>query len=110
LRATLTQFLSLLGDVGSLPANALPDASQVPDGDIQLDAWVDNGKLIQLELDLIKLGELTTREEVPKGVNEVALRLGIDESSDEITAPVGAIVIDVQQILEGLFGGFGAGG
>jgi hypothetical protein len=80
--------------------------AEIPEGDLELDAWISDGQIVQFELDFVKAAE-EFGDPAPEGVERLALRLEIDEFTDEIAAPEGATLIDPQQIFQGIFGGLG---
>ncbi len=91
---------------GSVPGASLPPASEVPDEEVTLDAWVRDGRLAQLEVDFLQFAEMSD-EEVPEGVERFALRLSLEEFDEEIAAPEDAVDVDLQQLLQAVGGGLG---
>ena len=91
---------------GSVPGASLPPASEVPDENVTLDAWVRDGRLAQLELDFVQFAQLAD-EDVPEGVDRLALRIALEEFEEEITAPEGAVDVDLQEVLQAVGGGLG---
>lgn len=108
IRQVYQDFSQLAAGLGGglAGAGALPPASEVPDENVDVDVWIDDGVLRQAELDFLQFAKLAG-EDVPKGVEQLALRITFDEFTGEITAPDGAVIIDPQQILQGMFGGLG---
>lgn len=111
LRDTLQELINTLQSIANAPAGTFPtDAlTDVPDADIPIDAWVSDGRLVQIELDLIAIAE-AVGEEPPEDVDEFALRFTIDEFTDDVEAPSDFTEIDVQQLLQTFLGGALGGG
>jgi hypothetical protein len=110
LRQTYQDFAQLLQDLGQLPAGAaLPPASEVPDENITLDLWIENDHLRQVEFDITQIGEITD-EPAPEGVEQLALRMEIEEFTDDVRAPEDAHEVDAQQIMQQFMGGLPGGG
>lgn len=110
LKQTAGELFEALGSLGGAPPGALPmDAlNELPTADIPLDVWISDGRLVQLEIDVLAIGE-ALGEEPEEGVDDFAFRLTIDEFTDEVEAPEDFVPIDLQQILQGVFGA-GLGG
>lgn len=111
LRATYEEFTKLANELGQIPTQgALPPASEVPDENVEIDVWIDDERITQVELDFVTLGRtLGGGEELPEGIDRLALRLGIEEFTAEVEAPEGAHEIDVQKLMQGFLGGMGGG-
>lgn len=107
IREILRAAQDLTGGLGGLGVGAVPPDS-LPEGDLEIDVWVEDEELRQIELDLIQFGRLL-EEEVPRGVNEFALRATIEEFGGGVEAPTEAVEVDVQELFGALFG-FGAAG
>jgi hypothetical protein len=109
-REVVESFLNLARELGqAMPPNALPSASDIPNREIRVDTWVDGDFVRQIELDIVQFAAFEG-EDVPEGVERLALRLGIDEFDDEVEAPDDAVQVDPNQILQVLFGGGAASG
>ena len=111
LRETYESFKEDLAQLGEqLPLAQFPDATEIPDEEVTLDVWVDDGRVTQILFDFLQLAKLSDDpEEIPEGVEEFAFLAAIDEFDDEIEAPEDAVAIDPQQIF-GLLGSFFMGG
>jgi hypothetical protein len=105
-----TNLRTLSADFRSTFANAVPglgsalksiNLANVPNRDVKLVATVSGGRLTGLTFDL---GQLTT-----SGHGSLPLHLSIADSGPTITAPSGAVAVDLSQ-LGSLLGAFGAGG
>lgn len=107
-----TQSRQLVGDLvqslgGAIPAASLLlgkfDPSKVADHSIVLDAWVKDGALAKLSLDVVqfaKPGEAKAGDSLP-------VVLTFDRSGDDVSKPDGATPVDLTQ-LGSLLGGLGA--
>jgi hypothetical protein len=84
----------LAGDLGDLPDDAT----------VSLDAWLQDGRLTQLALDLAALDDEGTIE------GELLLVVGVAEFTGSVDAPDEAVVVDLFGLLGGFLGGFGGGG
>lgn len=108
LRDTLRESLDALQGLSGAPAGALPsDALQeVPDASIPVDAWIADGRLVQIEFDVVKIGEALD-EPPPEGVEDMAVRATLDEFTEDVEAPADFTAINLQEILQTFFGGLG---
>jgi hypothetical protein len=84
----------LAGELGDLPDDAT----------VSLDAWLQDGRLTQLALDLAALDDEGTTE------GELLLVVGVAEFTGSVDAPDEAVVVDLFGLLGGFLGGFGGGG
>ncbi len=106
IRKAFESFSAFASELGNLPAGtALPPGSDIPEGEVAIDVWIDGGDLTQVQFDFTQLAEFTD-DPMPEGVNELALTLGIAEFTDAIEAPEDAATVDFQQLFQGLFQGF----
>lgn len=105
LRDTLQGLLNAVSSIANAPAGSLPTEglSEVPDADIPVDVWVSDGRLVQVELDLVAIAEAAGEEPPEEG--DFALRFGVEEFTDDVEAPSDFAAIDVQQLMEAFFGG-----
>lgn len=106
LKETATELFDALESLSGAPAGAFPEESlaEVPDADIPIDVWVSDGRLVQIEADIIAIME-AVGEEDEDAPDEFAIRLAIDEFTDEVEAPDDFTPIDLGQILQGIMGG-----
>ena len=106
-RESVKDFVALLrqlgGPTGALP---LPDTSGLGEGDLTVDAWVDDGRLVQLEVDLLEIGELVN-EKPPAGVERFAIRMRIEEFTSDVKQPKSALMIGATEIFGLLLRGSG---
>lgn len=103
-----------LQEMSGLPPAALPpmeDLDQIPD-DTQLpfDVWIDDGAVVQLELDFLELAEDLAGEPAPEGIEEMVMRFTFEEFTDEVEAPSDFVEVDLQEVIQGIFGAIPATG
>jgi hypothetical protein len=114
LQGIVQAFEDIASEVGGgLPGTELPtDASaDVPEGDFILDAWVEDGSLTQLRIDVLKNAEALEAEDVPEGVEEFGILLGIEEFDGEVDVPDDAVEVSFEDIIGMMMGGaFGSTG
>ena len=91
-------------------AEQIPTADLIPDKPGSLDVWVKDGRLSRVELDVAQFSEPQAN------AGRVAIRLNINRDAPELSAPSGAVMVDlaglcqqfvgqVGQFLEGFGGG-----
>ena len=105
LKETASELYETLQSFGGMAAaGALPagGVDEIPDADIPIDVWISDGRLVQIEVDIVtiaqELGEST------EDVDELVFRMAIDEFDGEVEAPADFVEIDLQQIMQGIFG------
>jgi hypothetical protein len=85
---------------GAMPAlgvptfgDSLPAPEEVPDRPASLDVWIKSGRVVRLQL---PIGQFD-----PAGAkaSDVALRIDIDRSAPSLTAPDGAVPVDIAGII-----------
>jgi hypothetical protein len=91
-------FVPLMGDFyGDLiPESELGDLGDVPDVDVHADAWVKDGRLRRLELDLTQFE--------PGADGPVTLRIDLPVDPGRVSMPDGGVTIDVMEIMGSFFG------
>ena len=94
---------------GGVPPGSFPPESEVPEGDLTFDAWISDGRLAQLEFDIVALAE-EFEGDVPEGVEDFAIRVALSTDVEEITAPEDAVTVTAEEIAALFFGGFEGGG
>jgi hypothetical protein len=105
LRQVYAALLPAMADL-PLPGKA-PAADKIPDRPLALDTWVKGGRVVRVELPLNQFypGDQHGR---------VAVRLDISHTAGGVTAPAGAVPVDVaglaRQFIQGLSGMAGLGG
>lgn len=111
--ALTANLRALAGDITSTFAGVIPgagaalgsaDLSSVPDKDITLNASVTDGTLSSLTFDLGQIAK--------SGHGTLPIELAFSKSGTSITAPSGAVAVDLSSLgsLLGAFGGGGLGG
>lgn len=116
LRALLTDLLTALDDATDLasPAGTGMDPAQlrdeleesIPDDtEVSFDAWVDDGELAQVAVDLFALAREAGEEDVPDG--EFLVAIGIAEFTGPVEAPETDVTFDVFELFGDLLGGLG---
>ncbi|MFE2281483.1 hypothetical protein ACFXAE_30475 [Streptomyces sp. NPDC059454] len=105
-RTLMTELFDKLGSLAEqLPAGTeMPtakDFKDAPNEKVTADFTLKNGELTEVSVDLAKLAE---KAKVKKFA--LVLRLGEGEKA---TAPAGATEVNIDELMEGFFGGFAAG-
>lgn len=105
----MQRFTELASQLGGGLAPTPPE-SEVPEGDFTFDVWIADGRVAQMELDIVQLSE-SAEGDVPEGVEELAVRMEFSEEAEDITPPEDAVTVTGEQIMGLIFGGaFGGGG
>ena len=111
-RRAYERFVRFVGESagGQLPPGTLPPAEEVPDENLSIDFWISDGRLAQIEFDILQVGRLVD-EEPPADVEQLGVRVAISEDAEEIEAPSDVVTV-TQQEIEALIGSliFGGGG
>ena len=107
LRDLYGAVLDLQASLGEA-AGEMPSADEVPDEDVSIDTWVDGDRLTQVQLDLTQFRDFPEAE-FPEGVDQFAIPIGLEEFGGGVEAPDGATEVDINQIMQGIFGA-GLGG
>jgi len=108
LRDLYEDYSALLEQVpmGAAGGSDLPEAGDLPEGgELIVDAWVRDGALSQIELDLLQFAD-EADQPIPAGVDELALRFTIAAFDGAIDPPEGAVTVDLMQVLGAFGGGF----
>ena len=106
LRSLVQRFTDFAGELGApLPPGSIPPESEIPEGDLTMDVWVSDGSIVQMEFDIVQLGE-EFEGDVPEGVEDFRLRLELSEEAEEVTAPEGATTVTSEELMGLIFGGF----
>lgn len=101
------QSRALLSDLLHTVTTNLPSASlatgaikptSVPDHSIVMDAWVSNGALSKLSLDVLQFAS-PGDPNGPKPGDHLPVVLQFDRSGDDISQPSGAVPVDTSQLL-----------
>jgi hypothetical protein len=105
LRELYQSLMDLQANLGAA-AGEMPPVDEVPDEEVSIDTWVDDGRLTQIQLDLTQFRDFPDAQ-FPEGVDELALTVGLEEFTGGVEAPDGATEVDINQIMQGLMGGLG---
>lgn len=103
LRDTLQDLAGSLQSIANAPPLPTEDLSEVPDAEIPIDVWVSDGRLVQLEFDVVEIAT-AAGDPPPEDIDEFAFRVTVDEFTDDVEAPADFAEIDVQQLIESFFG------
>jgi hypothetical protein len=95
---------SIQGLAGSIPMGELPPASEIPEGNLELDVWVADDRVTQVVFDFVKAAQTFGEEEIPEGVGSLGLKLELDEFGDDIEVPEDAVEVDGQQLMQTFMG------
>ena len=101
LRPLVEDLQSVASELGA--GESVP-TEDVPDEEIAVDAWVDDGRLTQIEFDLTQFKDFPDAE-FPEGVDQLAIRLTLEEFTGGVEAPADAAEVDVNTLLQGFMGG-----
>jgi hypothetical protein len=103
LRDVYQDLERIASEIAPTTPGGLPSAGEVPDERIRIDMWVADGRLTQVELDFLQLRDLGDAQ-LPEGVEELALRIGLEDFSGEVAVPADAVPVDLQEVTQSLFG------
>ena len=107
LRSLYQQFTEIAGQLGApLPPGTIPPESEVPEGDVTMDVWVADGRVAQLEFDVVALSQ-EFGAELPEGMDDLRIRMELSEEAEEVEAPEGATTVTAEELMGLIFGGFG---
>lgn len=104
-----SKFVEALGSLSGIAAgqlSQLPPESEVPDQDISFDAWVADGRVVQVEFNLVQFREIPEAD-FPEGVDTLGILLELEEFGGDIEAPSDAVPIDINALMQGFMGGMG---
>jgi hypothetical protein len=107
LRDFYESYLELANEFAAAQTAQLPPAGEVPDEDLRLDAWVDDDRLTQIELDVTQFADYEGAEDFPEGVEDLALRVTLDEFTDSVEPPDDAVDVDLSTIMQSVLGAGG---
>lgn len=112
LRSLYQTFTEFAGDLGApLPPGSLPPESEIPEGDFSMDVWINDGRVAQMEFDVVKLGQ-EFEGEVPEGVEQFAIRVALLPEAEEVTPPEDVVTVTGEELfglIFGVGGDFGGG-
>lgn len=107
LQATIEDLVQALGPGAGMAGAGLQDAmNDVPEGDILIDFWIEDGRVGRVALDITQFEEMAEEsgEEFPEGVDRLSIAMDIDDFSGEVEAVPDAIAIDTTALSEALSG------
>jgi hypothetical protein len=112
LRSLYEDFKEITEAAGSIASGGapMPDANEVPDEEIILDVWIDDEEVTQVELDVIQFADWEDAEDFPEGVDDLRVRMTVDEFTGSLEQPEAAAEVDVGQLMGLLMGGAMGGG
>jgi hypothetical protein len=105
LRDVYQALLDLQASLGEA-AGEMPALEDVPDENVTIDTWVDGDRLTQVQVDLTQFKDFPEAE-FPEGVDQFAITVGLEEFTGGVVAPEGATEVDINQIMQSMFGGLG---
>ena len=107
LRSLFQTFTEFAGELGApLPPGSLPPESEIPEGDFSMDVWINDGRIVQMELDAVELAQ-EFEGEVPEGLEEFAIRLTLSDEAEEVTPPEDVVTVTGEELFGLIFGGIG---
>lgn len=80
-----------------------PAEGEIPEGDVTIDTWVDGDTLRQIEVDFVQFARLAG-EDIPEGLDRIAIRATLTDFSGDIEAPEGAATFDIQELMGAMMG------
>ncbi len=103
-RETLADLTKLIGSAGVLPPGAgFPDVTEIPEGTISIDFWLDDGTLTQVEVDLLQFQRFASADErLPEQVEELGVRVTLEEFDGNVEPVANAIELDPRVIAQAL--------
>ncbi len=110
LRDFYESYLDLANQFAAAQTAQLPPASEVPDEDLHIDAWVDDDRLTQAQLDITQFADYEGAEDFPEGVDELALQVTFEEFTGDVTPPDDAVDVDLSQLMQSILSGAAGGG
>lgn len=112
LRETLQDLIQSLGPAAGMAGGDLQGSlDEIPNEDIVIDFWIDDGTVTQLAVDILQFQEAIEEsgEEFPEGVEEFAVLVQIEEFDGNVEAVADAVEIDTAALTQA-FGGLLGGG
>jgi hypothetical protein len=104
LRDFYESYLELANQFAAAQTAQLPPASEVPEENLRIDTWVEDDRLSQIELDVTQFADYEGAEDFPEGVEDLALQITLDEFTDSVEPPEGAVDVDLSTIMQSLLG------
>ena len=107
LRDVYDDFVQLAGELGAGGTTPMPDAGEIPDENLRIDTWVEDGRLTQVALDFKQFAQYEGADPIPEGADKLALVLGLDEFTGDVQPPDEATEVDLSQLMQGFLSGVG---
>jgi hypothetical protein len=104
LRDVYDNFVDLAGELGASATTPMPPASEVPNEDLRIDTWVEDGRLTQVALDFKQFANYEGADPIPEGADKFALILGLEEFTGDVQAPEDATEVDLSQVMQSFLG------
>jgi hypothetical protein len=104
LRDVYDNFVQLADELGASATTPMPPASEVPDENLRLDTWVEDGQLTQVALDFKQFANYEGADPIPEGADKFALILGLEEFTGDVQAPDDATQVDLSQVMQSFLG------
>jgi hypothetical protein len=104
LRNVYDNFVDLAGELGASATTPMPPASEVPNEDLRIDTWVEDGRLTQVALDFKQFANYEGADPIPEGADKFALILGLEEFTGDVQAPDDATQVDLSQVMQSFLG------
>lgn len=104
----LETFQSNAALLGLSPEEAAElEAEEVPqDAVVTFDVWIDGGEFVQFEVDPFEAMAANDipAEDLPEGVEQLVLRIGLGDGSGSISEPSDAVQLDLMEMMGGMMG------
>lgn len=96
---------TIQGLAGAAPVGTLPPASEIPEGNLELDVWVQDDRVSQVVFDFVRIAQTFGGEDIPEGVESFGIKLELDEFGEDIEVPDDAVEVDGAQLMQTFMGG-----
>jgi hypothetical protein len=106
LKDAFEEFMSFAQEsAGGTFPGGLPPTQDIPEGELLVDTWIDDGRLTQLRVDLIENSDRFGGDRPPQGLDEFALLVELEEWDEETEVPDDAVEVSFEDIFGALMGG-----
>ena len=117
LKETLKDLATSLGPAGAWMAPAGSAMEEVPEGDLVIDFWIEDGSVTQMAIDVTQFEAMAegSGDKFPEGVEQLAIIIQLDEFDGTVEPVADAVEIDTTSLTQALSGlmtgaaGMGAG-
>lgn len=113
LRDTLSDLVEALGPAADMGATDLEGSlDEVPNEDIALDFWINDGTVTQIGFDVVTFAETmegSAGDEIPEGVEELSMLIEIEEFDGTVEPVADAAKIDTAALGQAFAGMLGGG-